>query len=311
MAKLDRAARRFLDLARASSLDLNAEPSLAAMRGATEALAAFSKGENKRDVETRDGALPGPAGDMPIRCYWPRAAANERLPGLIYFHGGGWLSGGLDSHDGLCRALADEGRCRVIAVSYRLAPEHPFPAALDDGAAAIAKIVAAAENFAVDRRRIGIAGDSAGGNLAAALCHRLRDDAPIAFQLLLCPVLDALGRTPSRRALASGHFLEERTMRRYFEEYRIAELEPDDPRVSPVRAAEFRGLPSTRIHAAEYDPLKDEAALYAERLVKDGVDARLIVHEGMIHHFYGLGDVIPYARIALSQIGVEIREALS
>jgi acetyl esterase len=234
------------------------------------------------------------------------------LPSLIYFHGGGWLSGNLDSHDGLCRALSDEGQCRVIAVNYRLAPEHRFPAALDDGFASIKEIVRKAQDFKIDPRRIGLAGDSAGGNLAAILNAQLREsEITIALQLLLCPVLDALGRTLSRANLASGYFLEERTMVRYFDCYRSDGLQPEDPRVSPVRAADFSGLPPTRVHVAEYDPLKDEASLYVEQLAKAGVDARLTVHPGMIHHFYGLGDVIPYAREALKMIGADIREAFS
>jgi acetyl esterase len=310
MIGLDRAAQRFLALARASAAG-SSTPLLADMRRTTEALADFSRGELKRDVETRDGALPGPAAEIPIRVYGPRSAREAILPGLVYFHGGGWLSGSLDSHDGICRALADEGRCRVVAVDYRLAPEHPFPAALEDGAAAMLKILAEADSLKIDRRRLGVAGDSAGGNLAAALCRELRNQMAIALQLLLCPVLDAQGRTPSRRALASGYFLEERTMTDYFERYRVAGLAPDDPRVSPLRAPDFRNLPSTRIHVGEFDPLRDEAALYAERLAVDGVDARLTVHQGMIHHFYGLGDVIPYAKTALKVIGTEIREALS
>jgi acetyl esterase len=306
---VDRAARRFLDLVHAGA---GTEPSLADMRRTTEALAGFARGERKRKVETRDAMLPGGAGEIAMRIYSPASAGPRPLPGLVYFHGGGWLSGGLDSHDGVCRALADEGACRVIAVAYRLAPEHRYPAAIEDGAVAIAKITAEARGLGLDPRRIGVAGDSAGGNLAAVLCRLLRGGpSPIALQLLLCPVLDALGRTPSRRALASGHFLEERTMERYFEYYRIAGLEPDDPSVSPLRASELRGLPPTRIHAAEYDPLRDEAKLYAERLTNEGVDARITVHQGAIHHFYGLGDAIAYAREALKAIGADIREVLS
>jgi acetyl esterase len=308
---LDRSARRFLDLARASAPQPDAEPSLDDMRRTTAMLASFAKSERKRHVETRDGKLTGRP-DIPVRVYWPGAAVSKLLPGLIYFHGGGWLSGDLDSHDGLCRALADEGQCRVIAVGYRLAPEHRFPAALDDGRSAIAEICAEAQSFALDPRRIGIAGDSAGGNLAAVLCRQmLGTKASLAMQLLLCPVLDALGRTPSRKALARSHFLEERTMERYFENYRVDGIAADDPEISPLRATDFRGLPPTRIHAAEYDPLRDEAVLYARRLVEDGVDARIAVHAGMIHHFYGLGDVIPYARESLRAIGADIRKVLS
>ncbi len=270
------------------------------MRRTTEALAAFSRGELKRDVETRDVTLAGAATEIPIRVYWPRTAEKAVLPGLVYFHGGGWLSGSLDSHDGICRALADEGGCRVVAVDYRLAPEHPFPAALEDGAAAILKVSAEADSLKIDRRRLGVAGDSAGGNLAAALCRALRDQATIALQLLLCPVLDALGRTPSRRALASNYFLEERTMASYFEHYRVRGLAPDDPRVSPLRAPDFRGLPPTRdvtppdsIQHAQGP--RTALSMPAERTPKQraSTNADLTVHQGMIHHFYGLSDVVP------------------
>jgi acetyl esterase/lipase len=308
---LDRFARRFLDLARASAPEQNDEASVDDMRRTTAMLASFALSERKRGVETRDAKLAG-GREIPIRLYAPISAAAQSLPGLIYFHGGGWLSGDLNSHDGLCRALSDEGQCRVIAVDYRLAPEHRFPAALDDGFAAVKEIVAEAQNFKIDPRRIGIAGDSAGGNLAAVLNAQLRkSEIAIALQVLLCPVLDALGRTPSRAALASGYFLQERTMVRYFDCYRIDGLEPDDPKVSPVRAADFHDLPPTRVHVAEYDPLKDEASLYVEKLVEAGVDARVTIHPGMIHHFYGLGDIIPYAREALKMIGADIREAFS
>jgi acetyl esterase len=308
---LDRTARRFLDLARASAPHANVEASLDDMRRTTTALASFALAERGRSIETHDAKLAGPR-NIPIRLYAPLGAAAPSLPSLIYFHGGGWVSGDLDSHDGLCRALSDEGQCRVIAVNYRLAPEHRFPAALDDGLAAIKEIVAKAQDYNIDSRRIGLAGDSAGGNLATVLNAQLREsEITIALQLLLCPVLDAFGRTPSRADLASGYFLEERTMVRYFDYYRTDGLQPEDPRVSPVRASDFHGLPTTRIHVAEYDPLKDEASLYVEQLVKAGVDARLTIHPGMIHHFYGLGDIIPYAREALKMIGADIREAFS
>jgi acetyl esterase len=308
---LDRTARRFLDLARASAPHANAEASVDDMRRTTTALASFALTDRKRSVETQDAKLAG-AGDIPIRLYAPIGADAPSLPSLIYFHGGGWVSGDLDSHDGLCRALSDEGQCRIIAVNYRLAPEHRFPAALDDGLAAFKEITAKAQDYKIDVRRIGLAGDSAGGNLVTVLNAQLRESKiAIALQLLLCPVLDAFGRTQSRTDLASGYFLEERTMVRYFDYYRSDGLKPEDPRVSPVRASDFRGLPITRIHAAEYDPLKDEASLYVEQLVKAGVDARLTIHPGMIHHFYGLGDVIPYAREALKMIGADIREAFS
>jgi acetyl esterase len=309
---LDPFAQRFLDLARAGADGLVNEPSLADMRRTTDALAGFAAPERERRVETRDATLREGSAAVAVRIYVPASAPAGASPGLLYFHGGGWLSGGLDSHDGICRALADEGQCRVIAVDYRLAPEHRFPAAIDDCRAALALVMSQFERLSLDPRRIGVAGDSAGGNLAAILCQSGRKGAPaIALQLLLCPVLDALGRTESRRALAKGHFIEERTMARYFEYYRVPGLGPDDPRVSPSRAVDLSLAPVTRIHTAEHDPLRDEATLYCDLLTRAGVDARVTVHAGMIHHFYGLSAVIPYAKTGMAAIGADIREALA
>jgi acetyl esterase/lipase len=308
---LDPFARRFLELARATAEGGSQEPSLADMRRTTEALAAFGAPERDRPVGTRDMKLgDGPAA-IPIRIYVPASATSSGSAGLIYFHGGGLVSGGLDSHDPVCRALADEGRCRVIAVDYRLAPEHRFPAAIEDCRTAFELVTAQADRLSLDPQRIGVAGDSAGANLAAVLCQTRRAAKPaIALQLLLCPVLDALGRTASRSALAKNYFIEEATMARYFEFYQIDGLEPGDPRASPIRAGDLAGLPKTRIHTAEFDPLRDEAVLYGELLSQAGVDARVTVHPGMIHHFYGLSAIIPYARVGLAAIGADIREAL-
>jgi acetyl esterase len=308
---LDPFARRFLELARATAEGRSDAPSLGDMRRTTEALAAFGAPERDRSVGTRDMKLGDGPSVIPIRVYVPASAAASASAGLIYFHGGGWVSGGLDSHDPLCRALADEGQCRVIAVDYRLAPEHRFPAAIEDCRTAVELVIAQAERLSLDPQRIGVGGDSAGANLAAVLCQTRRATKPaIALQLLLCPVLDALGRTASRSALAKNYFIEEAIMARYFEFYRIDGLEPDDPRASPVRAADLAGLPMTRIHTAEFDPLRDEAILYGELLSQAGVDARVTVHPGMIHHFYGLSAIIPYARVGLVAIGADIREAL-
>jgi acetyl esterase len=306
---LDRFAQRFLDFARASAGG-SGEPTLADMRRTTEALNGFAAGERKRDIDTRDEVFLRDGAAIPIRLYWP--PIGEARPCLLYFHGGGWVSGGVESHDGLCRALADEGRCLVVSLGYRLAPEHPFPTAIEDGRAALAWLRAQASRLAIDPKKIGVGGDSAGANLSAVVCGlAVADGWSPKAQLLLCPVLDALGRTPSRSTLGSGFFLEERTMVCYFEHYRVDGLVPDDSHVSPLRGTDFSRLPPTRIHAAEYDPLRDEATLYAEALARAGVDVRLNVHPGMIHHFYGLGDAIPYARKALAMIGDDLRALLS
>jgi acetyl esterase/lipase len=217
----------------------------------------------------------------------------------------------LQSHDAICRALAASARCRILAVAYRLAPEHRFPAAIEGCMRAVELVTAQPERFGLDPRRIGVAGDSAGGNLAVVVCQLARNRCvPIALQVLLCPVMDALARTNSRRELGAGYFLEERTLIRYWEHYRVAGLDPDDPMVSPSQARDFRDLPPALIHTAQYDPLRDEGALYADALARAGVAVRHHEHPGMIHHFYGLGAAIPYASQALAAIGAEIRAAL-
>jgi acetyl esterase len=307
---LDRFARRFLDLAAAGGRGRSGEPTLAEMREGIEGLAAFAGATRASQGETRDALLPGSA--IPVRIYSPLAPASPTLPGLVYFHGGGWLSGGVASHEAICRALAEEGGCRVVAVDYRLAPEHRFPAAIEDCRAAVAIVTARAAEFGLDPARIGVAGDSAGGNLAVVVCQLAKKSGPkIALQALLCPVMDALGHTRSRQTLGSGHFLEERAMVRYWENYRVEGLDPDDPMVSPLRATNFRDLPPALIHTAEYDPLCDEGALYAVELARAGVAVRHCQHSGMIHHFYGLGGAIPYAATAWAAIGAEIRAAFA
>ena len=154
-------------------------------------------------------------GRIAVRIYAPPGSGDAQLPALLYFHGGGWISGGIASHDAICATLSALGLCRVIAVDYRLAPEHRFPAALEDGAAALRAIAARPRRYGVDPRRLGIAGDSAGANLAVVLAREA--SAPLALQLLLCPVLSPLGRTPSRAALAAGWLIEEATMAAYWD----------------------------------------------------------------------------------------------
>jgi acetyl esterase len=305
---LDRFARRFLDLTGAGARARTSEPTIAEMRQGLAGLAALAGPTEGLGVEARDEILPGTA--IPLRVYSPSSPSQEFLPGLVYFHGGGWVSGDLESHDPICRALAGGGQCRIIAVDYRLAPEHRFPAAIDDCLKAVEIITEHASLFGLDSACIGVAGDSAGANLAVVVCRMARGQGVrLALQVLLCPVMDALGRTQSRQTLGVGYFLDERTMVRYWEHYRIDGLDPDDPRVSPLRARDFHNMPPALVHTAEYDLLCDEGALYAIELARAGVKVRHCQHPGMIHHFYGLGGAIPYAATALAAIGAEIREA--
>jgi len=310
---LDPRARRFLDTLAAmnppSALALSVEERRAGLAhllgfsGAPQAVAAVDQFE-----------LPGPAGSLAVRAYTPTGAhAGDRLPGIVYFHGGGLVAGTLDTHDPICRALSNASGCRVLSVDYRLAPEHPFPAAVADGCAATAWIAAHAEELCIDPRRIGVAGDSAGATLAAVVCHESTAAAGsrLAFQFLLCPITDFGAESDSRRSLAQGYLIDRDTLEHDLKHYLLPGTDRADPRVSPLRAGDVSRLPPTAVHTAEFDPLRDEGQLYAERLRESGVPALYRCHPGMIHLFYGLGGLIPYAGVAFAQMGADIRSLLA
>jgi len=261
-----------------------------------------------------DRSVPGPNGtELPVRIYAPLDAAPNLLPGLVYFHGGGLVAGTVATHDGIARALAKFGGCRVISVEYRLAPEHPFPAALDDALAAVTHIAAHSAGFGIDGTRIGICGDSAGATLAAATSQAAAriGNPRLALQLLICPILDYSRPTGSRRDLGSGYLIDQATLDHDLLHYLPAGTDPADPRISPLLADTVAGLPRTFIHTAEYDLVRDEGRDYFERLTHAQTAVSYTCHPGMIHLFYGLGAVIPYARTAFEQIGAEIRAALA
>ena len=249
---------------------------------------------------------------LPARIYSPHGDST-RLPGLIYFHGGGLVAGSIATHDGIARALADAGGVRVVSVDYRLAPEAHFPAALHDAKSAVEYIAAHCADFGVDPDRLGICGDSAGATLAAATCQTLaRAGGPgLALQLLLCPILDYSRKSDSRLRLSSGYLVDEATLDHDLLHYLPNGILPTDPLVSPLMAESVAGLPPTIIHTAEFDPLRDEGREYFERLKRANIEVAYTCHPGMIHLFYGLGGVIPYARTAYKQIGDEIRAALA
>ena len=293
---LDPRARRFLDLIAAGAKSRDGAPTLSELRAATGGLASFAA--PPPPVERCDDVVA--AGRVAVRFYAPPGSGDAPLPALLYFHGGGWISGGIASHDAICATLSARGLCRVIAVDYRLAPEHRFPAALDDGRAALRAIAARPRRYGVDPKRLGIAGDSAGANLAVVLAREA--SAPLALQLLLCPVLSPLGQTPSRAALAAGWLIEDATMRAYWDFYRAPGLSRDDPRVAPLNSGDFAKHPPALVHVAEFDPLRDEGEAYAAALTAAGVGAELTVHAGLIHHFYGLGGVVPAAQAAFARV---------
>ena len=308
---LDPRVKRFLDVLTAAKLPNVLQPSVAERRAGLAELMKLS-GPQPTVSCVEDRSLPGLQGHaVGFRIYTPLNAKSGILPGLIYFHGGGLVAGSIATHDCFARALTNASACRVISVEYRLAPEYPFPAALDDALAAATYISAHATQLGIDRTRIGICGDSAGGTLAAATTQSLvQIGGPrLALQLLICPILDYSRLTLSRRDLANGYLLDQATLDHDLLHYLAPGTDPANPRISPLRATDFRGLPHTLIHAAEFDPLRDEARDYSERLSQANSEVSYTCHPGMIHLFYGLGAVIPYARTALEQIGGEIRAA--
>jgi acetyl esterase len=307
---LDPRVRRFLDFLAAGNPPDARSATVEQRRAGLEALMKLGAPEVPIN-RVEDRTLPGPGGALRVRLYSP---VNDKvLPALIYFHGGGLVAGTLATHDAIARGLANAGATRVVSVEYRLAPEHLFPAALADAMAAVHYVCGHADEFGVDASRIGICGDSAGATLAAATCQAVvRAGRPrLALQLLICPILDYSRSTPSRRELSSGYLVDQATLDHDLMHYLPADTDPANPLISPLLADDVTGMPRTLIHTAEFDPLRDEGRNYFERLTDARNDVSYTCHPGMIHLFYGLGTVIPYARTAFEQIGGEIRTALA
>jgi len=255
----------------------------------------------------------GPTGPIPIRVYRPiGVAADAQVPALVYFHGGGWVIGDLDTHDVLCRQITAAAGLEVIAVDYRLAPEHKFPAAADDAWAATRWVVANAGRLGVDATRIAVGGDSAGGNLAAVVALMARDaGAPsIAFQALLYPVTEVGTETGSYRSFADGYLLTRESMSWFFDHYLKSADDAKDWRVSPLRAPSLKGLPPALIVTAGFDPLRDEGEAYARALREAGVRVDYICYGGMIHGFAPMGRLIDTGNRAVAHIAASLREAL-
>jgi acetyl esterase len=277
------------------------------------ALALTQMVEAKEPIgKIENGSLPGAGGALPFRMYTSASIGAEPPACIVYFHGGAWIFGNLDTHDCMCRMLANASGCRVISIDYRLAPEHKFPAGVEDAFAATKWVAAKASDIGVDPTRIVVAGDSAGGNLAAVVCQQAKTEGPkIALQVLFCPVVDIGAETQSRLDFAEGYFLERPLMTWAGGHYLPSGVDLTDPRLSPLRATDLSGLPPTHIHTAGYDPLRDEAKDYADALERAGVKVRYTCHEHMIHHFYAMAAAIPYAKMALEAAGAEIRAALA
>jgi acetyl esterase len=309
---LDPFAKRFLDMVAVGGLPDPSELTPPTIRQAMVQLAQAVDVKNVSIGAIENRKLPGPGGQISVRIYSPAPVDGKTSPGLVYFHGGAGVFCNLDTHEGLCRILAKESECRVISVDYRLAPEHQFPAAVDDSYCVTKWVFDHAQELRLDPSRIAVGGDSAGGTLAAVVCqlaNYLKEPKP-ALQILFCPVTDVTGDTQSRRAFSSGYFLDTRTIDWALKHYCPAGVDLKDYRISPLYVNEVTGLPRAHIHTAEFDPLRDEGKAYADRLQRGGVDVQYTCHQGMIHHFYAMAGAIPYARTAIEEAGRAIKQAL-
>jgi acetyl esterase len=261
-------------------------------------------------ASVQDRAIPGPAGDLPVRVHTPEG--EPPFPIVVWFHGGGWVVGSLDTYDPLCRALAAAVPAVVVSVDYRLAPEHRYPAAVEDAYAATLWASRNAAQLGGAQHRLAVAGDSAGGNLAAvvALGARDRGGPAIAFQLLVYPVLDAAADTASWREHAEGFHLTAAGMRWYWDHY-LGGADGAAPDASPLRAASLGGLPPALVICAEHDVLRDEGEAYAARLRQAGVAATVSRYPGVVHGFFRWRAVTGAAEAALQEAAAALRSALA
>jgi acetyl esterase len=259
----------------------------------------------------RQLVAPGPAGPIPLRLYRGLGAPTAApLPALVFFHGGGWTIGDLDTHDIVCRTLANRARCAVVAVDYRLGPEHKFPAAVDDCLAATRWVAQQAVALGVDAKRIAVGGDSAGGNLAAVVAIALRDAGgpQLVFQALVYPATDQRLDTATHARFADGFLLTRNNMLWFRDNY-LAPGDYDDWRASPLRAADLTRLPPAHIITAGYDPLLDEGRAYSDRLAAAGVPVLYECFEGMAHGFLTMGGALAAANHALYRLGQSLAQA--
>jgi acetyl esterase len=255
---------------------------------------------------------PGPAGPVPVRAYRPKGAGRDDvLPALVYFHGGGWVIGDLDTHDVVCRTLANGARCAVFSVEYRKAPESPFPAAVDDCFAALKYVVENGKSLKIDPSKVAVGGDSAGGNLAtvAALLARDAGGPAISFQLLIYPGVDARMAHPSVKRNGEGYLLTEKSMHYFRRHYLPQQKDWLDWRASPLIATSLAKLPPAFVLTAGFDPLVDEGREYAERMQNEGVQVEYKNYADMVHGFITMGRALDTANTALEDCAQALQRA--
>lgn len=306
---LDPDAQTLLDMVRVAN-----RPAFETV-GAVEARRLYAAGrpvlapEPMPVAEARDLTMPGPGGALPLRLYRP--IAGKMLPALVYFHGGGWVVGSIETHDTVCRHLAVRAECAVVSVEYRMGPEHKFPAAVEDCVAATEWVAENGAELGLDARRLAVGGDSAGGNLAAVVSLMARDRGRprLSYQALIYPATDAGMSHPSVARYAEGYVLTRSTMRWFYDQYLRSPDDAADWRVSPLAAADLSGLPSAYVLTAGYDPLCDESDEYAGRLAAAGVAVEHRRFPGQIHGFVTNGKIIRAAEPALDEAAAALKKA--
>lgn len=279
-------------------------------REATAAMFRVEPGKEEPVARVENRKIPGPAGEIPVRIYTPEGTGP--FPVLVYIHGGGWVICDLDSHDAACRSLTNQAGCVTVSVDYRLAPEHKFPAAVDDSYAAVVWTAEHAKELNGDPSRIAVGGDSAGGNLAAAVALMARDKGTpkICFQLLIYPAVDGSLNTESMRSFTE-FFLTPDLVSYFWAHYVRTNEDRDNPLASPTKAASLKGLPPALIITAEFDPLRDEGEAYAEKLKAAGVPVAMKRYDGMIHGFFTMADVLDQGKQAVAQSAAALKKAFA
>jgi acetyl esterase len=311
---LHRQARALLDLIEQRGLPTMQSLSPVEARRFYRERRSLTQPEPPPVAEIVDLSAEGPRGAIPLRLYRPalRSDAPAALPMLVYFHGGGWTIGDLDTHDVLCRQIANGSGCAVVSVDYRMGPEHRFPAAVDDCVAATYWLRRQSEALGLDATRLAVGGDSAGGNLAAVVAIVARDagDLPLAYQLLIYPATDMRCGHPSHMTNGRGYLLESETIRYYHDNYIDDPAHDIDWRASPILRADLTRLPPALVLTAGFDPLRDEGLEYADALVAAGNRATYVCFERQIHGFITMGKVLDEANTAVALCAAELARAL-
>ena len=280
--------------------------SLADARAADLASIRAGGGEPEPVHEVTDITIPGPGGELQVRLYRP--ACDRPLPALLYFFGGGWVLGTIDTADGVSRSLANSSGALVVVAGYRLAPEHPFPAAIDDCYATLRWVAEHADEIGADPTRLAVGGDSAGGNLAAAVALVARDEGlALAGQILVYPNTDQLADDESMRTADDPFLFNRHSVAWYRQHYLISPEDAGSPLASPLRAASLAGLAPALVITARYDPLRDQGEAYAGRLADEGVDVEACCYQGMSHGFFTMAGTVDASRTALAQAAAKLR----